>query len=62
MAAWRGEIAMRETVAAYLLGPAVMLLVCAAMWVLSHRYGAALEERLTRWFDAHRGHGMRHKH
>ncbi|WP_169742697.1 hypothetical protein [Paraburkholderia ferrariae] len=53
---------MRETVAAYLLGPAVMLLVCAATWVLSHRYGAALEERLTRWLDAHRGHGMRHKH
>jgi hypothetical protein len=53
---------MRETVAAYLLGPGVMLVVCAAMWVISHRTRGVLEERLARWFDAHRGHGMRHKH
>jgi hypothetical protein len=53
---------MRETVAAYLLGPAVMLVVCAGMWAVSRRSRGILEERLARWFDAHRGHGMRHKH
>lgn len=53
---------MRETIAAYLLGPGVMLLVCAAMWAVSRRSRGALEARLTRWLDAHRPHGMRHKH
>lgn len=53
---------MRETVAAYLLGPAVMLLVCGAMWFASRHTRGVLEERLSRWIDAHRGHGMRHKH
>ncbi|WP_322046710.1 hypothetical protein [Paraburkholderia sp. J67] len=53
---------MRETVAAYLLGPAVMLLVCVGMWAISRRYGGALEQRVTRWLDAHRSHGMHHKH
>ncbi|WP_233867288.1 hypothetical protein [Paraburkholderia adhaesiva] len=53
---------MRETVVAYLLGPAVMLAVCAVMWAVSRRSRGVLEARLTRWFDAHRGHGMRHRH
>ncbi|HKT99240.1 MAG TPA: hypothetical protein VJS30_22360 [Paraburkholderia sp.] len=53
---------MRETVVAYLLGPAVMLVVCAAMWAVSRRSRGVLEERVTRWLDAHRGHGMHHKH
>ena len=53
---------MRETVAAYLLGPAVMLVVCVAMWAVSRHTRGALEERLARWIEAHRGHGMRHKH
>lgn len=53
---------MMETVAAYLLGPAVMLVICAALWTVSRRGRGALEARLTRWFDAHRSHGMRHKH
>jgi hypothetical protein len=53
---------MWETVAAYLLGPAVMLVVSAALWAVSRRSRGELEARLTRWFDAHRGQGMRHKH
>ncbi|WP_293034842.1 hypothetical protein [Paraburkholderia sp.] len=53
---------MRETVAAYLLGPAVMLAVCAAMWAVSRRSRGILEARLARWLDAHRGHGLHHKH
>lgn len=53
---------MSETIAAYLLGPAVMLVVCAALWAVSRRSRGAIEARLTRWLDAHRGHGMRHKH
>ncbi len=53
---------MRETLAAYLLGPAVMLLVCGAIWVLSHRGRGLLEKRLDEWFNAHRGHWMHHRH
>lgn len=53
---------MMETVAAYLLGPAVMLVLCGALWAMSRRSRGILEARLARWFDAHRNHGMRHKH
>lgn len=53
---------MRETVAAYLLGPAVMVLVCAASWAISRRSRGTIEQRVTRWLDARRLHGMRHKH
>ena len=53
---------MRETVVAYLLGPGVMLLVCVAMCAVSRRSSGTLEARLTRWLDAHRPHGMHHKH
>lgn len=53
---------MRETIAAYLLGPGVMLLVCVAMWAVSRRSRGAIEARITHWLDAHRPHGMRHKH
>ncbi|WP_224014527.1 hypothetical protein [Paraburkholderia tropica] len=61
LAAWR-EKAMRETVVAYLLGPAVMVLICAAMWAASRHHRGGFEARVTRWLDAHRGHGIRHKH
>ncbi|NLP59887.1 hypothetical protein [Paraburkholderia sacchari] len=53
---------MRETVVAYLLGPAVMLVVSAAIWAVSRHSRGVLEARVSRWLDAHRGHGMRHKH
>ncbi|WP_205996011.1 hypothetical protein [Paraburkholderia sp. Ac-20347] len=53
---------MRETVVAYLLGPAVMVLICAAMWAASRHHRGSFEARVARWLDAHRGHGIRHKH
>jgi len=53
---------MKETVVAYLLGPAVMLVVCAALWATSRRGRGVLEARIDRWLDAHRGIWMRHKH
>jgi ABC-type phosphate/phosphonate transport system permease subunit len=53
---------MKEMVVAYLLGPAVMLLVCAAIWAISRRSRGVLEERIGRWLDAHRSFWMRHRH
>jgi hypothetical protein len=53
---------MKETVVAYLLGPAVMLIVCAALWAVSHRGRGVLEKRIDRWLDAHRGFWMHHRH
>lgn len=53
---------MRETIAAYLLGPGVMLLICALIWAVSRRSSGMLETRVTRWLDAHRPHGMWHRH
>ncbi|WP_205985405.1 MULTISPECIES: hypothetical protein [unclassified Paraburkholderia] len=51
---------MRETVAAYLLGPAVMVLVCAVSWAISRRSRGTLEQRVARWLDSHRP--MHHRH
>lgn len=53
---------MKELVVAYLLGPAVMLVVCAAIWAISRRSRGVLEERIGRWLDAHRSFWMRHRH
>ena len=53
---------MKETIVAYLLGPAVMLMVCAALWAMSRRSRGVLEDRIGRWLDAHRSFWMRHRH
>ena len=53
---------MKETVIAYLLGPAVMLMVCAALWAVSRRSRGVLEERIDRWLNEHRSIWMHHKH
>ncbi|WP_180970352.1 hypothetical protein [Burkholderia sp. WAC0059] len=53
---------MSEMVVAYLLGPAVMLVISAAIWGVSRHSRGRIEARLTRWLDEHRGHWMHHRH
>lgn len=53
---------MSESVIAYLLGPAVMLVVGLALWVASHYHRDTKPPRLERWLDTHYAEWLHHKH
>lgn len=53
---------MSESLMAYLLGPAVMLLVGIAIWAASRYHHKAGPQRLERWLDTHYAEWLHHKH
>lgn len=53
---------MNETLMAYLLGPAVMVIVGAALWIAAHYRGKSGHARGTRWLDTHYVDLMHHRH
>jgi len=54
---------MSETMLAYLLGPVVMAVVGAALWIAAHYHGKHVhEERKSRWLDTHYTDLMHHRH
>ena len=53
---------MSESLLAYLLGPAVMLLVGAALWAASHYHNKITPPRLERWLDTHYAEWLHHRH
>jgi hypothetical protein len=57
------EAAMSESTLAYLLGPLVMVIVCAAMWIAArhHRTHGESHDRRLRWLDTYHG-DWRHRH
>jgi hypothetical protein len=56
------EDAMSETLAAYLMGPAVMLVIAVAIWGASHHSGSDFDERFARWVDEHPMRWLHHRH
>jgi hypothetical protein len=57
------EAPMSESLIAYLLGPAVMLLVGAAIWASSRHYRRTNKPpRLERWLDTHYAEWLHHRH
>ncbi|WP_345812423.1 hypothetical protein AAGS40_00215 [Paraburkholderia sp. PREW-6R] len=53
---------MDESLMAYLLGPAVMLVVGAAIWAASRYHDKTKPQRLERWLDTHYAEWMHHRH
>ncbi|MGF6570014.1 hypothetical protein SAMN05443245_0286 [Paraburkholderia fungorum] len=53
---------MSESLIAYLLGPAVMLLVGVAIWASSHYRHTTKPPRLERWLDTHYAEWLHHRH
>lgn len=53
---------MNETLIAYLLGPAVMVVVAALLWVAAHRERHDSPRRADRWLDTHYVDLMHHRH
>ncbi|QYD67678.1 hypothetical protein KZJ38_15205 [Paraburkholderia edwinii] len=56
---------MSESTLAYLLGPSVMVIVCAALWIAAHQHHKSLHRgpraRRLRWLDTYHG-DWRHRH
>jgi hypothetical protein len=59
------EDAMSESTLAYLLGPSVMVIICAALWIAAHQHHKSLDRepraRRLRWLDTYHG-DWRHRH
>ncbi|GJG99559.1 MULTISPECIES: hypothetical protein [Paraburkholderia] len=53
---------MSETFVAYLLGPAVMLIIGVVLWLATRHHGSTKEGRSTRWLDTHYVDLMHHRH
>lgn len=53
---------MSESLIAYLLGPAVMLLVGAAIWAASRHHHVDKPPRIERWLDTHYAEWLHHRH
>ena len=53
---------MSESLIAYLLGPAVMLLVGVAIWASSRYHRAPRPPRFERWLDTHYAEWLHHRH
>jgi hypothetical protein len=54
---------MDELTMAYLLGPAVMLVLAAGLWLIAHRrIDNDLKSRPGRWLDTHPVNWLRHRH
>jgi hypothetical protein len=51
-----------ETFMAYLMGPAVMLMVGVVLWLATRHHGNAREGRSSRWLDTHYIDLMHHRH
>ncbi|CAH2772902.1 MAG: FIG00454745: hypothetical protein [uncultured Paraburkholderia sp.] len=52
---------MSESLMAYLLGPAVMV-VAAAIWAASRYQDKTKPQRLERWLDTHYAEWLHHRH
>ncbi|CAB3764678.1 hypothetical protein [Paraburkholderia solisilvae] len=56
---------MSESTLAYLLGPSVMIFVCAVLWIAAHHHNKAghrdSRARRLRWLDTYHG-DWRHRH
>ncbi|MCC8402069.1 hypothetical protein LJ655_09220 [Paraburkholderia sp. MMS20-SJTN17] len=53
---------MSQSMLAYLMGPAVMLLVGIAIWMVSRHRDPSQPPRLERWLDTHYAEWLHHKH
>ncbi|MGU7775628.1 hypothetical protein ACV229_36420 [Burkholderia sp. MR1-5-21] len=54
---------MKESLMAYLMGPVVMVIVGAALWIIAaHNRRKENQERQTRWLDTHYVDLMHHRH
>jgi hypothetical protein len=56
------EAPMSESLIAYLLGPAVMLLVGVAIWAASRYHHTTKPPRFERWLDTHYAEWLHHRH
>lgn len=56
------EVPMSESLIAYLLGPAVMIVVGLAIWAASLYHRNAKPPRLERWLDTHYAEWLHHRH
>lgn len=57
------EVPMSESLLAYLMGPAVMLVVGFAIWMTSrHHRDPSRPPKLERWLDTHYAEWLHHKH
>ncbi len=56
------EVPMSESLLAYLMGPAVMLVVGFAIWMASRRHDPSRPPKLERWLDTHYAEWLHHKH
>jgi hypothetical protein len=56
------EDVVSETFMAYLMGPAVMLMVGVVLWLATRHHGNAREGRSSRWLDTHYVDLMHHRH
>ncbi|MEM5338140.1 hypothetical protein [Paraburkholderia azotifigens] len=53
---------MNETLIAYLLGPAVMVVVAVLLWMAAHHDRHGSPRRVARWLDTHYVDLMHHRH
>lgn len=53
---------MSESLIAYLLGPAVMIVVGLAIWAASLYHRNTKPPRTERWLDTHYAEWLHHKH
>jgi hypothetical protein len=53
---------MSESLIAYLMGPAVMLVVGLAIWAASHYHHNTKPPKFERWLDTHYAEWLHHKH
>ncbi|HEX3382302.1 MAG TPA: hypothetical protein VHU21_21255 [Paraburkholderia sp.] len=53
---------MPESMLAYLMGPAVMLLVGFVIWMTSRHHDPAKPPKFERWLDTHYAEWLHHKH
>jgi hypothetical protein len=53
---------MSESLIAYLLGPAVMLLVGALIWAASRYRSDEKPPKIERWLDTHYAEWLHHRH
>ncbi|AUT68271.1 hypothetical protein CUJ88_07940 [Paraburkholderia hospita] len=56
------EDVVSETFMAYLMGPAVMLMVGVVLWLATRHHGNTSEGRSSRWLDTHYVDLMHHRH
>jgi hypothetical protein len=56
------EVPMPESMLAYLMGPAVMLVVGFVIWMTSRHRDPAKPPRIERWLDTHYAEWLHHKH